>query len=137
MVDEYTKPLPCPTAIEVAFWKGSKNHELRLQKCLGCGNIWYPPSEACPKCLSTTYEWSRMSGRGKIWSWVVFHQRYFPSFAQDIPYNVVVVQLEEGPTMISNLIGIKNEDIKCDMPVEAVFDDVTADVVLVKFRPIA
>ncbi len=135
MSAKYTKPLPRPYVVELPFWKAAKSHELRLQKCLACGNIWYPPGESCTKCALTDYTWSKMSGKGKIWSWVVFHQLYFPSFAQDIPYNVVVVQLEEGPWMISNLLGVRNEDIKCDMPVEAVFEDVTEDFTLVKFRP--
>ncbi len=94
MAGEYTKPLPRPTAVEAPFWEAAKKHELRLQKCLSCGNIWYPPSEGCSKCLSSNYEWSRMSGEGKIWSWVVFPQRYLPSM--DTPCNVVSVQMEEG-----------------------------------------
>ncbi len=135
MADEYTKPLPRPAPVEVPFWQATKNHELRLQKCLDCGNVWYPPSESCTNCSSSRYEWSKMSGKGKIWSWGIFHQLYFPSFAQDIPYNVVIVELEEGPWMISNIVGINDRDIKCDMPVEVVFDDVTQEVTLVKFRP--
>jgi len=136
MANEYTKPLPRPEPVEVPFWQATKNHELHLQRCLKCGNVWYPPGESCTKCASTDYKWSKMSGKGTIWSWALFYQKYFPSFAQDIPYNTVIVQLEEGPWMISNIVGINNQEIQCDMPVEAVFDDVTEEVALVKFKPI-
>lgn len=134
MTKEYKKPLPSPTALDAPFWQAAKAGELRLQKCSDCGNIWYPPSFGCPQCLSNNYAWTRMSGKGKIWSWVVFYQRYFQSFSEDIPYNVIVVQLEEGPLMTSNIVDLKNEEIKCDMPVEIVFDPVTSEISLPKFR---
>jgi hypothetical protein len=76
-----------------------------------------------------------VSGRGTISSWVVFHQLYFPSFAVDIPYAVVQVELEEGPRLISNLVGVKNQEIRIGMPVEVVFEDVTAEVTIPRFRP--
>ncbi len=131
----YTKPLPEPEETEVPYWEAVKRNELRAQKCLDCGEIWFPPNAACPECLSGNYEWTRLSGRGKVWSWVVFHQLYFSSFADDIPYNVIVVKLDEGPLMTSNMVECENEDIHCDMPVEVVFDDVTEEVTLPKFRP--
>lgn len=131
---EYKKPLPSPTALDAPFWQAAKADELRLQKCVDCGKIWYPPSFGCPQCLSNNYEWAKMSGKGKIWSWVVFHQLYFQSYSEDIPYNVIVVQLEEGPLMTSNMVAVKNEDIKCDMPVEVVFDAVTSEISLPKFK---
>lgn len=134
MAGEYTKPLPRITPVEAPFWEAAQKHELRIQRCLDCGNIWYPPSEGCSKCLSSKYEWWKASGKGKIWSWVAFHQRYFPSFAEDIPYNVISVQLDEGPLMTSNIVGIKNQDIRCDLPVEVFFEDVTPEITLIKFK---
>ena len=136
MADEYIKPLPSPTTLDAPFWEAAKKHELRLQKCLGCGKLWYPPSVGCPHCLSDNYQWAKMSGQGKIWSWVLFHQRYFPAFADDIPYNVAVVQLDEGPLMTSNIVGVENQDLKCDLPVEVVFDEVTPEITLLKFKPV-
>ncbi len=132
---KYGKPLPRPREIEKPYWDGLKKHEIWLQKCRDCGQIWFPPHFGCPKCLSTNWDWVRASGKGKVWSWGVFYQLYFKSFAQDIPYNVVQVTLDEGPDVISNMVECKNEDIKCDMRVEAVFDDVTPEVTLLKFKP--
>ncbi len=132
----YTKPLPrVVPAIDRPHWDALKKHELRMQKCSECGHIWFPPAFGCPNCLSTKYEWVQLSGKGKIWTYNVFHQLYFKSFAPEIPYNVIQVQLDEGPLMMSNIVGCKNEDIKCDMRVEIVYEDVTPDWTLPKFKP--
>ena len=76
-----------------------------------------------------------MSGRGNLSTWVAFHKRYFDAFADDIPYNVVQVQLDEGPRLTANLDGVQNEAIAIGMPVEIVFDDVTAEISLPRVRP--
>ena len=131
----YTKPLPIPEEFDKPYWQALKRHELKMQRCLDCGKIWFPPAPACPGCLSKDYEWAKLTGKGKVWSWVLFHHLYSPSFADDIPYNVIVVELEEGPLMTSNIVECNNEDIHCDMPVEVVFFDVTEDVTLPKFKP--
>lgn len=132
---EYTKPLPVITENSRPFWDAARRHELSLQRCNSCGKYWYPSGPVCPFCWSRDYEWAKLSGRGKVSSWVVFHQRYLESFSEDIPYNVAQVELEEGPRITTNLVGVKNEDITMDMLVHVVFDDVTPDVTLPKFRP--
>jgi uncharacterized OB-fold protein len=75
------------------------------------------------------------SGRGRIWSWTVFHKSYFAGFANEVPYAVAVVELAEGPRMWTQVVGIPNPDLQIGTPVQAIFDDVTDDVTLVKFRP--
>jgi len=132
----YTKPLPRPTKLSRPFWEGAKRHELLLLNCNACARIWFPPSSRCPNCLSTDVAWKPASGRGKVWSWIVMWQRYFPAFDADLPYNVAYVQLDEGPKLMTNLVGVAPEDIRCDMPVEVVFDDVTEEFSLPKFRPV-
>ena len=135
-MDDYKKPLPIITENNRPFWEATKNHELKLQKCKKCDKFWYPSGPLCPRCWSRDYEWTRVSGRGKVTSWVVFHQVYFDSFKEDVPYNVAQVELEEGPRLMSGLVNIKNEEIVMDMPVEVIFEDVTQDVTLHKFRPL-
>ena len=76
-----------------------------------------------------------MSGMGKVWSFTIFHQLYFKSFAQELPYNVAFVELQEGPKLMSNIVGCSNEEIRCDMPVQVTFNDVTDDITLPKFTP--
>ena len=79
---------------------------------------------------------SASPGRGKVWSWIVMWQRYFPAFEPDLPYNVAYVELDEGPKLMTNLVDVASEDIRCDMPVEVVFDEVTDEISLPKFRPV-
>jgi hypothetical protein len=85
--------------------------------------------------MSTNTEWARVSGRGKVYSWTIFHYLYHPAFSQDIPYNVAIVELEEGPRMHTNIVGCSNEDIYIDMPVEVVFEDISEEIALPKFKP--
>ena len=132
----YTKPLPRPNALSQPFWDGARQHELRLQRCEACGKHRFPPSPRCPECLSDATQWVKASGRGKVWSWIRMWQRYFPAFEGELPYNVAYVELDEGPRLMTNLVGVDDADIRCDMPVEVVFDDVTDEVTLPKFRPV-
>ncbi len=132
---EYAKPLPPITTLNKAFWEGTKQGELRLQTCNDCGQRWYPPSTHCPGCLSRNWEWKAVSGRGKVWSWVRFHQRYFAAFADDLPYNVTLVELEEGVMMMSRLEGIEDDQIVCDMPVKVEFFQATDEQAVPYFVP--
>jgi len=132
---ESEKPLPLPTIDTQPFWDYCKKHELRMQKCSQCGYIRYPPSIVCPKCHYMEAEWVRLSGRGKVFSFVICHYVYDKAFANDIPYAVASIELEEGPRMISNIIGCKLEEIKVGMPVEVDFEDVANEFALPKFKP--
>jgi uncharacterized OB-fold protein len=136
MTISYNKPLPTITGDNREYWEYCKKHELRMQRCRDCGYIRFPPSILCPRCHSLEAEWTRLSGRGKIYSFVVFRVPYHPSYANDIPYDVAFIQLDEGPRMESNVTGIKVEDIKFGMPVEVYFDDITEEISLPKFRPV-
>lgn len=132
----YQKPLPTITPLERPFWEHARKHELRLQRCSACRRYRYPVSPVCADCDSDRYEWSRVSGHGKILSWVVFHRCYFPSFANEIPYNVAMIALDEGPVMVSNVLA-PNESLRGGMPVEVVFEDATPEFSIPKFRPVA
>lgn len=134
MTADHRKPLPRITADNRAFWEAAKRHELRLQQCGACRRFRYPPAPVCPECLSEDAEWTRVSGRGTVSTFVVFHKVFFPSFAADVPYNVVQVELEAGPRLTANLVDVPNEQITVGMQVEVVFDDVTQDVTLPRFR---
>jgi uncharacterized OB-fold protein len=133
-MSEYKKPLPTITDENREFWEGAKRGKIRMQKCKSCGHIRYPISQVCPECLSYDFEWTDLSGRGEVFSYVIFHQLYNPAFKDDIPYNVAMVQLEEGPRMYSNIIGVDNDAVKVGDKVEAIFDPVTPEVTIPKFR---
>lgn len=114
------------------FWEGTKEKELRLQRCKGCGAFLHPPRPMCPHCLSTESEWVPVKGKGKIYSWVTYYESPHPAFKA--PYAVVLVELEEGPRIVSNMVDTKPEDLYIGMPVEVVFDDVGQDLILPKFK---
>jgi uncharacterized protein len=133
---EYLKPLPDLSNEHTRpFWDYVKQHELRLQKCQDCGHIRFPATPVCTECLSDKTEWAKMSGRGTVWSWNQFFHLYNKGWQDEMPYNVAYILLEEGIGFITNLVTIKNEDIRFDMPVEVYFDDVTDEVTLPKFQP--
>lgn len=135
MSHSYTKPLPVPSPESRPFWEALRHRELRLQQCRACGQWWFPPGNLCPNCLSEAWDWALASGQGSLISFVVMHRAYHPGFSDELPYNVAVVELAEGPRMVSNVIGCANEDLAIGMPLEVIFDAVTDEVTLPKFRP--
>ncbi|HKD65771.1 MAG TPA: Zn-ribbon domain-containing OB-fold protein [Candidatus Binataceae bacterium] len=132
---QYLKPLPTITPLNQPYWDALKRHELRMQQCQQCAKVWYPPSPLCPRCWSRKFDWTPLSGHGRVSSWVVFHQSYFKGFEGEIPYNVAEVELAEGPRLMTNLVAVANGDIRAGMPVEIVYDDVTEELTLARFRP--
>ena len=133
-VATYAKPLPKIDERTKPHWEGNVVRELRVQRCDDCGTMRFPASRWCANCLSENTSWQKVSGKGKVWSWCVFHRAYFKGFESDVPYAVALVELDEGPKMYSNLVGIPRDQIKIGMRVRAVFDKVTNDVTLVKFE---
>jgi uncharacterized OB-fold protein len=129
------KPVPIPAPESVPYWKAAKEHRLELPKCNACGKFWFPPSQSCPHCLAADFAFKPVSGRGKVFSFVTFHRVYHPAFANEVPYVVALVELEEGPRLVSNIVGIPVDKVACEMPVKVVFDDVSEDVSVPKFQP--
>lgn len=87
--------------------------------------------------MSTNTEWAVTSGKGKVYSWTIFHYLYHPAFSREIPYNVAIVQLDEGPLLHTNIVGCRNDDIYIGMPVEVIFEDINDEISLPKFQPLA
>lgn len=131
----YGKPLPVRNRLNGPFWEGTLRGELRIQRCTRCDERWFPPATHCPKCLSREVEWVTASGRGRVWSWIVMHQRYFQAFEHELPYNVAMIELEEGPVMMSSLVEVEADQIRCDMPVTVRFEEATEEMSVPKFRP--
>jgi uncharacterized OB-fold protein len=133
---EYLKPLPPITNLNRPYWDGLREGVLRMQRCSSCHRIWYPPSPLCPHCWSDEHDWVALSGRATVNSWVVFHQAYLRGYDDEVPFNVAEVTLAEGPRLMTNLVDVANEDIHAGMAVEVVYDAVTDEVTLAKFRPV-
>ena len=133
--DAYPRLLPAETDTNRPFWEGLRDGELRLQSCNACATVRYPESYVCPNCLSPDYTWQAASGRGRLWSWIVMHQRYFSAFEDELPYNVAFIHLDEGPYLMSSLVEIP-DGLRIDEPVEVEFEPVPGDRVIPKFRVI-
>jgi uncharacterized OB-fold protein len=126
-------PLPQPSIETEQFWKAIQERRFVMPKCDACGTVSFPPTVACGNCAKTAFTWTEMSGRGKVYSFVVYHRVYHPAFKDKVPYVVAVVDLEEGPRIISNIVGIPIADVVCDMPVTVVYDDARDGYLIPKF----
>ncbi len=131
---DYSKPLPVIEKWNAPYWHAAKRHEFVAQQCRACHYIHLPPGPACTNCLSADQDWIRLSGKGTIYSFGVYHQLWHPGFKEEIPYNVALIELAEGPQIISQVVGCKNEALFCGAPVEVTFEAVTSEVTLPKFR---
>jgi uncharacterized protein len=132
----YGKPLPRIDALNRPFWEAARKGSLIIQCCNACGDVRFPPSPICPKCLSREQSWREASGRGTLESWVDFHRAYWDGFRDDLPYRVCLVRLAEGPLLVSNLVG-NSGAVRVGAPMQVVFDRVTGEVTLPRFELVA
>jgi uncharacterized OB-fold protein len=134
MSDLVPKPKPRPAPESLPYWQAAREHRLALPKCESCNQFWFPPSKSCPHCLSTDFSFQNVSGKGKVFSFVTFHRVYRPAFTNDVPYVVALIELDEGPRLLSNIMGVTHEQVKCEMRVEVVFDDYDEEISIPKFK---
>lgn len=130
------KPLPVVTEVNRPFWDGCREGKLLLQLCEQCHKYQFYPRLYCMHCGTTKLEWVEASGRGRIYSYTVIHRNKTPEFVQDVPYNVVIVELEEGPRMMANVVESDAAQLRVDLPVTVVFDRVNDEISLPRFKPI-
>jgi len=130
----YARPIPEADDESREFFDAARRHQLVLMRCRSCRAWRLPSRPRCPDCWSTDTEWARASGRGTLYSFGLMHQKV-PGFEDHVPYNFAVVELEEGPRIVTNIVGVPDAGLRCDMPVTAVFDDVAEDATLVRFTP--
>ena len=128
------RPLPAITPETRHFWEGTRSGELRLQKCASCNHVYFPPRPFCPRCASGEVNVIAASGRAALYSYVI-HHRPAPGFVP--PYSIAVVQLEEGPRMMANIVEVEQtpEALQLDMPLEVVFQRMNDEICLPLFRP--
>ena len=134
MEANYTKPLPVLEGFAKDFYGYCQQRELRFQRCKDCGAWRHVPREMCAECGSWNWEWAKSSGRGKIFTWIVAARPMHPAFQADCPYAPVVVEMDEGVRLLSQVVDCPPDELKMDMLVEVVFEDVTPEVTLPKFR---
>ena len=133
-----SKPLPVPDGLSGGYWKAAAEHVLAIQRCSHCGHFAHPPAVVCASCQSTkpSFHFEPVSGRGRIHTWTVMRDSFLPSFKGDIPWVVLLVELEEqkGLQVMANLKDGAQADIQLGAAVEVVFDDVAPGVALPQFR---
>lgn len=116
------RPTPILGVYEKPFWEAVRNRELRLQRCDN-GHFRFPPGPRCPRCMSAAFSWEKVSGRGKLVSWTVFHRPYFKEMP--VPYTVVCGELQEGPLLVADLAGPDDGPLRAGMPLDLRFFDAT------------
>jgi len=135
---ELNRPLPSPITPEAQpYWDGLKENKLMLPKCDDCGKPFFYPRVLCPNCHSRNISWMQASGRGKLYSFQIAHRSLNRTFKVELPCVMAMIELEEGPRVLSNLINIEPDPsvVKCDMPVEVVFEKQNDDITLALFQP--
>ena len=128
-------PIAPPTVLGLydrPMWDSIRAGAMRLQQCNQCCTFRYPPGPTCGSCLSIDFEWQAISGKASIWSWVVFHRQYLKAYPT--PYNVISIQLEEGPLMVSNLEGPEPIGSWIGQDVEICYVTLKSGMVLPRFR---
>lgn len=127
--------VPHPVGLNAEFYAHCAAGELRFQRCGECGTWRHPPRYRCAACGSGTWSWERSTGRGEVFSWTVTHQALDPAYADELPYAVVVVELEEGPRLVGNLRGMAPADLALGLAVEVELEPVADGIALTHFRP--
>jgi uncharacterized OB-fold protein len=130
------KPLPVPTRETKPYWDACKKHELHIQQCAACGHYQFYPRLYCTKCMSDNVNWVKASGRATVLSYTIVYRPVTQAFAADVPYVVALVTLEEGPQMMTNIVGCEPEKVHIGMPVQVTFEDWTEEVSVPKFKPL-
>lgn len=134
----YKKPVPMVTPESQFYWEKCKQHELWMRYCNRCQQPYFYPRDVCPMCGSRDVTWRQMSGRGRIHTFAIVHRPPTPAFADDVPFVTAIVELDEGPRMMTNILMADPtpEKLRVGMPVEVVFEDITEEISLPKFRPV-
>lgn len=130
------KFFPRPTPETAPFWQGCHDHKLLLQRCTACGKHQFYPRLICAHCMSEQLEWIEASGRGKVETYTIVTRAVSEAYAADAPYVIALIELDEGPTMMSNVIGCDVGKIKSGMAVEVIFEDWSEEITVPKFRPV-
>lgn len=129
----YEKPLPIIDPDTAAYWRAARDHRLLIKRCADCGRCHFYPRELCPHCHSDAVEWIEAKGLGTIYSYTIARRPAGPAFKADAPYVIAIVELDEGPRMMTNIIGSPPDSVRIGQRVVVTYEDVTEEVSLPKF----
>ncbi len=117
------------------LWDGTSRKELLIQRCNACGAFRHPPSPICQNCLSDQHEWVPASGRGSVYTFAVVRQALGRGWEEKVPYVVAVIELEEGPRFLSNVVNVDPDAVRIGMPVEVTYLERADAATLPLFQP--
>ncbi len=130
----YAKPLPRVNEESAAYWRGARDGRLLLRKCTACANVMFYPRAFCTACLSPDLEWLQASGRGRVHSATICFRAPDQAFRAEVPYVIALIDLEEGPRMMSNVTDCPPEEVRIGDEVEAWFEPATDEIGITKFK---
>jgi uncharacterized protein len=134
MVNEPGLPAPVSNADSKPYWEAAARQELVLKRCSACGKHHFPPRYLCPTCWSDKLEWTKSAGQGAVYSFTLMHRAPLPVFAQRVPYVVALIDLEEGPRMMANIVGDDALQTKIGDRVSVCFEERAGGSKLPQFR---
>jgi uncharacterized OB-fold protein len=127
--------LPQPDNETQPFWDAARDGKLLIKHCNACGEYHFYPRPFCPKCWSDDVEWFEASGKATLYTWSVVHRNDLPPFGERVPYVAAVVDLAEGPRMMTNVVDCEFDALEIGMSLDAVFHPTSDEVTIVQFRP--
>lgn len=131
----YTKPLPEPSLVSQPFWDGLREGRLRIQRSRTTGQWVFYPRAVSPFGAGDELEWQDASGRGTVYTFTIARRPTAPQWEGETPYVIAIVELAEGPRLITNIIGCDPGSVRIGMPVVAAYTRATDDITLLHFRP--
>ncbi len=133
---EWKKPLPTVSGETRPFWEACLRGDLLIQRCNSCGEYQWYPRGICANCWTTDVAWLKAGGKGTVWTFTVTYQNRTAGFAEDVPYVLALVELDEGVRMFTNVIQCDPGDVKIGMPVEVTFVQATDRISVPFFKPV-
>ena len=127
--------VPTPDFETQPYWDAARDGKLMIRRCRACGEAYFYPRSFCPKCWSEDVEWEEASGRATLYTWSVVHRNDLPPFPDRVPYVAAIVDLDEGPRMMTNVEGCSFEDLRVGMSLQVDFRDDSDEVTVPVFRP--
>ncbi len=121
--------------LTLPWWEAAAEHRLVVQRCASCGHTRLPPAPVCPECRSSESDWKEVSGKGEVYTYTRVHRPM--AIEQKLPFVIAVIALEGsgGVRMMSNIVGVDPDQVEIGMPVELVWEDMSEDLAVPRFRP--
>jgi uncharacterized OB-fold protein len=129
------KLVPGMSPLTQPYWDGARQHQLLIQRCRACEHVWHPPLPRCPRCHSVDVAWTPVSGTGRVYTYTVVYHATHAAMVDRVPYIAALIELDEGPRVLTNLRNCSEEQVQVGMPVKVLFEELTPEITLPQFEP--